>query len=72
MKKINFLTSLFLIAIFFACKEKNRNENLETKIESKNKVVFKIDERTEFFRTILILQFKMLCQKTPNLAKQNI
>jgi hypothetical protein len=52
MKKINFLTNLFLIVIVFACKEKKPNENIEKKIETENKVVFKIDERTEFFRTI--------------------
>lgn len=52
MKKIYFLTSLFLIIIVFACKDKKPNENLKPENETENNVVFKIDERTEFFRTI--------------------
>jgi len=50
MRKTYFPIGLFLIIIVFACKEKKTNENL--KLETENKVVFKIDERTEFFRTI--------------------
>ncbi len=52
MKKTYFLISLFLTIIVFACKDEKSNENLKSQIETENNVVFKIDERTEFFRTI--------------------
>lgn len=52
MKKIYLLTSLFLISIIFACKDKKLNDDLKAESETQNNVVFKIDERTEFFRTI--------------------
>ncbi|WP_024770954.1 hypothetical protein [Aquimarina macrocephali] len=52
MKKTPFLINVFLLIIVFACKEKTAVRNLEPESENKNKVIFKIDERTEFFRTI--------------------
>jgi len=50
MKKTSFYITLFILIFVFACKEKITNKKIIK--EYKNKVIFKIDERTEFFRTI--------------------
>lgn len=51
MKKISFLiTYLVILTISFSCKNKKVIENIKTEKESE--ITFKIDERTEFFRTI--------------------
>ena len=52
MKKTYFLITIFLLLIVFSCKEETISKNLKTEIETESKVIFKIDERTEFFRTI--------------------
>ncbi|PIF01101.1 MAG: hypothetical protein CR994_03415 [Maribacter sp.] len=52
MKKIKLPISLFLTIIVFACKGEKQNGHLGPGIKTENKVVFEIDERTEFFRTI--------------------
>ncbi len=52
MRKKTFLINSLLLIIVFACKEKKAIENIESESDYENTVVFKIDERTEFFRTI--------------------
>ena len=52
MKKISLLINLLLLIICLACKEKTSGQTLDSKNNAENKVIFKIDERTEFFRTI--------------------
>lgn len=52
MKKRSFLINLLLLIIVFACREKKAIGDLKSESEQENTVVFKIDERTEFFRTI--------------------
>jgi hypothetical protein len=54
MKKTSLLILLLLI-IAFACKEKTANKTIISENNLENKVIFKIDERTEFFRTIFNL-----------------
>jgi len=50
MKKSSFLIYLFLLTISFSCKDNKVAKNIKT--EKKSKITFKIDKRTEFFRTI--------------------
>lgn len=52
MKKTSIYISLFLLIVVFSCKEKKTSENEIKGDNTESKVVFKIDERTEFFRTI--------------------
>ena len=52
MNKALFLINFFIVLSIFGCKEKKSNKKLKTENHNESKVVFKIDERTEFFRTI--------------------
>jgi hypothetical protein len=54
MKKTSLLILLLLI-IVFACKEKTATKTIFSENNLENKVIFKIDERTDFFRTIFNL-----------------
>ena len=54
MKKTSILI-LLLLSILSACKNKTVNKTIISENNLKNKVIFKIDERTEFFRTIFNL-----------------
>ncbi|WP_459212607.1 DUF4932 domain-containing protein [Aquimarina rhabdastrellae] len=55
MKRLSFLINILITLIILGCKEKQPNKELTTENLINNKVVFKIDERTEFFRTIFNL-----------------
>lgn len=52
MKKIYVQLHFLIVLFLFGCKEKKINNTIPTETDTENKVVFKIDERTEFFRTI--------------------
>lgn len=55
MKKVLFLLNMFILTTATSCKDKNIVENLDSKCNNACKVIFKIDERTEFLRTIFNL-----------------
>lgn len=46
------LLSFFFVIIMFGCQQKKFDQVSEIKISNDSRVIFKIDERTEFFRTI--------------------
>lgn len=50
MKKTSILVNLFLVIIFFACKEKKSTETIIAEKEKTNQVIFKVDERIEILR----------------------
>jgi hypothetical protein len=52
MKKTSLLINLLLLIIVSSCKEKTVTKTLSVENNMENKVIFKIDERTEFLRTI--------------------
>ncbi|CAL2095118.1 DUF4932 domain-containing protein [Tenacibaculum sp. 190524A02b] len=52
MRKAYILISYCIVVTMLSCKEKKEEKTLSKITELENKVVFKIDERTEFFRTI--------------------
>ncbi len=54
MKKPFILLTLLLVFTLSSCKETRKSDELKN-TQTKNKVIFKIDERTEFFRTIFNL-----------------
>ena len=51
-KKMMRYISILLLIIIFSCKEKTKNENEIYGDNTSGKIIFKIDKRTEFFRTI--------------------
>lgn len=52
MHKTSLLINFLLLFIVFSCKEKTIKQNVNSENNLENKVIFKIDERTEFFRTV--------------------
>lgn len=55
MSKSIFITSLILIITIFSCKEKRTIKTENPSSFEQNKIIFKVDQRTEFFRTIFNL-----------------
>ena len=52
MKQSYFILNILLAVVILGCKEKQANKELKITSQDNSKVVFKIDERSEFFRTI--------------------